>query len=111
MLKKVHKLRWSSPEISQKYSDVDISNFDAATETAFADPGGATVGSDFYNNVILPDERRFLFSEATKHMVVVEPGTVVGDRVEFIIDGNPVVEFGEWQTLWDELSEKGKLST
>ena len=45
---------------------------------AFSDP--------YYLNVILPDERRFLVSEAKQHMKVVLLGSVVGDR-KVIIDG------------------------
>lgn len=57
----------------------------------------------YYEEVILPDERRFLLDEATKHMEVVDAGSVVGDRVEFIVDRKPVVEFEEWQRLWEKM--------
>jgi hypothetical protein len=49
---------------------------------AFTDP--------YYLNVILPDERRFLISEAKLHMKVVPLGTIVGDT-KVIIDGGKVV--------------------
>lgn len=45
---------------------------------------------------MLPDERRFLLDEALEHMLVLEPGSVGGERVEFVVDGKPVVEGFEW---------------
>lgn len=52
--------------------------------------------------VILPDEKRFLLDEALKIFQSVEPGAVTGDRVELIVDGKAVVDFGEWQEVFDE---------
>jgi hypothetical protein len=51
--------------------------------------------------VILPDERRFLLDDALKILQGVEPGAVVGDRIELIIDGRAVVDVGEWQGVFD----------
>lgn len=68
----------------------------------FEDRAGVRLGIQYYESVILVDERRFLYSEAKKHMVVVDPGSVVGERVEFIVDGRPTVAFGEWIKVWEE---------
>lgn len=52
--------------------------------------------------MILPDEKRFLLDEALKILQSVEPGAVTGDRVKLIVDGESVVDVGEWQKLFDE---------
>jgi hypothetical protein len=59
----------------------------------------------YYETVILPDELRFLISEAKEHLQVVDAGSVVGDRVEFIVDGKPIVDFEEWKQRWEECEE------
>jgi hypothetical protein len=61
----------------------------------------AKTGKAYHLAVILPDERRFLLDEALKSLQGVEPGAVVGDRVELIIDGKAVVDVGEWQGVFD----------
>lgn len=57
-------------------------------------------GQFYYDNVILPDERRFLLSEAKAHMLVVEPGTVIGDRTVFIQDGKPMIGYEQVMEQW-----------
>ena len=42
-----------------------------------------------------------MFSAAIEHLIVVDPGSVTGDRVDFIVDGKPIFGFDEWQELWD----------
>lgn len=79
-----------------------IEEHDAAAEMVFMDAASPQLSGPYYENVILTDERRFLYSEATKHMVVVDAGSVVGDRVVFIADGRPTVAFEEWADLWEE---------
>jgi hypothetical protein len=69
----------------------------------FQDPTALKLSGPYYETVILPDEKRILFDEALKHMVVVDVGSVVGDRVDFIVDGRPTVAFEEWMKLWNEL--------
>jgi hypothetical protein len=61
----------------------------------------AKTGKAYHLAVILPDERRFLLDEALEILQGVEPGAVVGDRVELIIDGKAVVDIGEWQGVFD----------
>jgi hypothetical protein len=61
----------------------------------------AKTGKAYHLAVILPDERRFLLDEALKILQGVEPGTVMGDRIELIIDGKAVVDVGEWQGVFD----------
>jgi hypothetical protein len=61
----------------------------------------AKTGKAYHLAVILPDERRFLLDEALKSLQGVEPGAVVGDRVELIVHGKAVVDVGEWQGVFD----------
>jgi hypothetical protein len=61
----------------------------------------AKTGKAYHLAVILPDERRFLLDDALKILQGVEPGAVVGDRIELIIDGRAVVDVGEWQGVFD----------
>ena len=56
---------------------------------AFTDP--------YYLNVILPDERRFLVSEAKLHMKVVPLGSIAGDRKVIIDGGKSVIDDREAQ--------------
>lgn len=50
---------------------------------------------EYYEEIILPDERKFLLDEARVHMLVLAAGSVEGERVEVIKDGIAVVEGGE----------------
>ena len=59
-------------------------------------------GKAYHLAVILPDEKRFLLDEALRIFQSVEPGAVTGERVELIVDGKAVVDFGEWQEVFDE---------
>ena len=72
----------------------------------------AKTGKAYHLAVILPDEKRFLLDEALKILKSVEPGAVTGDRVELIVGGKAVVDFGEWQEVFDdndaESTEQGK---
>lgn len=63
---------------------------------------------DYYHDVILVDERRFLVSEALDHIFRVGPGTVKGRRMVVIQDGKPLVEVGEevWR-VWREYEARG----
>lgn len=59
-------------------------------------------GKVYHLAVILPDEKRFLLDEALNILQSVEPGAVVGDRVELIVDGQAVVDVGKWQEVFDD---------
>lgn len=69
----------------------------------------AKVGKSYHLEVILPDERRFLLDEALKILQGVEPGGVVGDRVELIVDGKATVDIREWQDMLDSYNAAGEL--
>ena len=88
--------------MARKYSDIALEEFDAAAEMVMGDSLGTKQAESYYKDVILPDERRILFSEALKHLARVEPGSVVGTRLEFIVDGKPTVAFEEWKARWEE---------
>jgi hypothetical protein len=45
----------------------------------------------YLQNVIVPDERRFLVSEALEHTKVVDPGTVEGQKEVIIQDGRILI--------------------
>ncbi|KFY07730.1 hypothetical protein V492_06886 [Pseudogymnoascus sp. VKM F-4246] len=64
---------------------------------------------DYYREVILPDERRFLVSEALDHIYRVKPQTVTGERRVVIQEGKPLVEVGEevWK-IWREYERRGE---
>ncbi|KAE8443321.1 hypothetical protein EG329_001964 [Mollisiaceae sp. DMI_Dod_QoI] len=63
---------------------------------------------DYYKEVILPDERRFLFSEALDHIFRVDPGTVKGDKKVVIDEGKCLIEVGDevWK-VWKEYEARG----
>jgi len=60
----------------------------------------------YYQEVILPDERRFLLDEAFKHMKVVDADCVGGERIEFIVGGEAVVGYEEWRGVFEEYGGK-----
>lgn len=64
---------------------------------------------DYYRDVILSDERRFLVSEALEHICRVKPGTVSGERKVVIREGKALVEVGDevWR-VWREYERRGK---
>jgi len=64
---------------------------------------------DYYKEVILPDERRFLVSEALEHIYRVGPGSVKGERKVVIGEGKCLIDVGEevWK-VWREYEERGK---
>lgn len=66
------------------------------------------VGKAYHLDVILPDERQFLLDEALKILQGVEPGGVVGDRVELIVDGKTTVDVSAWQEMFDSYSAAGE---
>jgi hypothetical protein len=84
--------------------DLDISEWDGAAELNFAEvkPESSEAGKKYFREVILVDERRFLVSEALKHVRRVDAGTVVGER-KVIIDGGKVVcelDYGSEDKVW-----------
>lgn len=64
---------------------------------------------DYYREVILVDEKRFLVSAALEHIFRVGPGTVEGERRVVIREGKALVEVGEevWR-VWREYERRGK---
>lgn len=99
---KIHNIRWASPEAQQQYPDINLGEWDAVAESAWhsapSEAGSAqgkpAVVQKFYEEVLVPDERRFLFSEALQHVKVLEPGSVVGDKTVLVEGGEVVVEWG-----------------
>ena len=64
---------------------------------------------DYYREVILPDERRFLVSEALEHIYRVPPQSVKGERKVVIDEGKVLVEVPEsvWE-VWRGYESRGK---
>jgi hypothetical protein len=65
----------------------------------------------YYEEVILVDERRFLVSEAMKHVRIVEEGNVRGSRKEILRDGKNVegvVVAERVMEVWREYERRGK---
>ncbi|KAK5135782.1 hypothetical protein LTR08_004608 [Meristemomyces frigidus] len=105
-------LAWASPASPKSTSDIEIGDWDAVAEMVFPNGKIGGVGMAYYENIILLDERVFLLRNALDHMKVVEPRSVTGERVEFIIDSKAVVGgWEEWQSLWDEYLAKGDSCT
>ena len=61
---------------------------------------------EYYEKIILPDERKFLLDGARAHMVVLAAGSVEGKRVEVIRDG-VVVLLGEEEGKGGECGSGG----
>ena len=63
---------------------------------------------DYYKEIILSDERRFLVSEALEHILRVDPGTVTGEKKVIIENGKCLVEVKEeiWK-VWREYEIRG----
>ncbi|RMY83864.1 hypothetical protein D0861_07227 [Hortaea werneckii] len=73
--------------------NIKLDDWDAAAEMVF--PPGFQLEEmaerEYYEKVVLPDEKKFLLDEARRHMVVVAAGSVEGSRVEVIKDGESVL--------------------
>ncbi|KAH8803039.1 hypothetical protein F5884DRAFT_682304 [Xylogone sp. PMI_703] len=67
---------------------------------------------DYYQEVILPDERRFLVSEALQHIKRVPPQTVKGVLRVVIEDGKSLIDVPEsvWD-VWREYEKRGQESS
>lgn len=76
---------------------------------AFPPPTLAKWKLDYYRQVILVDERRFLVSEAMEHIHRVPPLTVAGTRKVVIHDGKCLIDVPEtvWE-VWKLYEEWGK---
>lgn len=63
----------------------------------------------YYQEIILPDERRFLVSEALEHIARVPPGTVKGETKVVIRDGKCEIEVSEevWR-VWRSYEAGGE---
>ncbi|TAQ91475.1 hypothetical protein B7494_g129, partial [Chlorociboria aeruginascens] len=100
--------------IDASSSTLDISAYDGAAEVVFdatkTDPKAEAQRARYYKEVILPDERRFLVSEALEHVLRVDENTVEGDKRVVIQDGKCVLEIGEdiWK-VWEGFGEKSDV--
>jgi hypothetical protein len=76
---------------------------------AFPPPTLAKWKLDYYQQVILVDERRFLVSEAMEHIHRVPPMTVEGTRKVVIREGKCLIDVPEtvWE-VWRLYEEWGK---
>lgn len=84
---------------------INLADYDAAAEMAFPPSFGDRdeVGRKYHNQVIIPDEKRFLVSEALEHIKFVEAEAVDGERIDFIRDGKPLVGLEEWRAEWERV--------
>ena len=107
MVDQIHNLKWASSASEQNHPNINLAEWDAVAEVAFpGDQLGTALGQSYYENVILPDERRLFYDEASKHMTVVEPGSVTGERYEYIVEGKAIIDFEQWKGLWNEWVKK-----
>jgi len=98
-------------------SDLDLTSFSGAAEMRSEDVLKIFAPDmpmprwkrEYYEEVILRDEKRLLVSFATEHLVQVGEGTVSGERRMVIQDGKIViqVEEGVWE-VWRGYEERGK---
>ncbi|KAK4942803.1 hypothetical protein LTR10_017563 [Elasticomyces elasticus] len=89
----------------QAPSDLNISESDGAAEMCFErglDFKSTAKCDDYYQNVILPDERAFLVRDALQHLRWLEPGAMVGDRVVLIQDGKALIDCEKDLKIWNE---------
>jgi hypothetical protein len=103
--------------LSTSSPDLDLSSFSGAAEMPSEDvlkiiapdPPMPKWVQDYYEEVILVDEKRLLESLATEHIVQVDEGIVMGERKVVIQDGKSVIEVEEcvWET-WRKYEKKGK---
>jgi len=92
-----------------------LGGFDGAAEsihssTSRTEPESAWKKA-YYDEVIRPDERRFLVSEALHHFKVVPAGSVEGEKRVVIQDGKAVIdvpEDGEVMRVWREYEARGR---
>jgi hypothetical protein len=63
---------------------------------------------DYYQEVVLADERRFLCSEAMEHILRVPPKSVQGERKVVIENGKCLIEVEDevWR-VWREYEKRG----
>lgn len=107
-------LRWTSPQVEAEFTaqGINLDDWDAVAEMYFPpvitidDYYRPKVGKTYHINVILPDERRFLFDEALKHLQGLPVGSVTGEVVELIVDGVPTVDVEESTRLYEAI-ERG----
>ncbi|OTA31877.1 hypothetical protein BTJ68_08416 [Hortaea werneckii EXF-2000] len=96
-------LKWTT---SNPNPSINLADWDAAAEMVFPPQFRLEemAEREYYENVIVPDERTFLLDEARRHLVVVAAGSVEGSRVEVIKDGDLVLGKGKGGGDGGELS-------
>lgn len=94
-------------------SDLDITQYDGAAELVLNPPPGfmeSKKAQDFFQKVIVPDEKMCMADEARKHARFVDKAVVEGDRHVIIEDGKvvvggdgrPVIDYTEAMKVWEE---------
>jgi hypothetical protein len=101
---KYHNPCLSTTATANPPEGLKIEDWDGAAEMIFGprDFTPPAKSQDYYEKVILVDERRFLMSEALKHLLRVDNGTIEGDVNVVIKDGKPLIEYDEYKKIWDE---------
>ncbi|KAK4574063.1 hypothetical protein LTR86_001824 [Recurvomyces mirabilis] len=100
-------LSWTSETAASKNAEKipNLADWDAGVELKFL-PGHSletmTKGQTYYQEVIIPDEKKLFLTVALEHMESVDAGSVDGERVEFIVDGKAVVAWVEWRSVWEK---------
>ncbi|KUJ20337.1 uncharacterized protein LY89DRAFT_441218 [Mollisia scopiformis] len=101
------------PSNTASTPSVDISTYDGAAgmppQSILDNPAPMPKWKqDYYQEVILADERRFLVSEALDHIYRVPPGTVKGERKVVIDQGKCLIEVSDeiWK-VWKEYEARG----
>jgi len=94
-------------------SGIDVQSFDGAAgmppQSVMDNPAPMPKWKEeYYKEVILPDERRFLISEALNHITRVGPGTIKGETKVVIGDGKCLIDIpNEVWKVWREYEARG----
>lgn len=102
--------------------DWDMAAYDGAAELTFAPPAGfeeTAKSKDFFQKVLVPDEKRFLKGEARAIARFVDAGLVEGKRIVLVEggklkvgdDGKSVVDMTEAFRVWDQWVVEGEEQT
>jgi hypothetical protein len=107
-------ITWQIHNLSSTTSrTIDLAEWDGAAEMRFRRPSDWTPSPHsvaYHARVIVPDEKRFLVSEALEHILRVDEGTVLGERRVIIEGGRAVVEVDpEAVKRWKEFDENNEV--
>ena len=102
-IEQVHNLRWSSPQHAENHAQIALQQWDAAATLAFSGDPTQGIGAKYYEQVLAPDELRFLASKPLEHGQQIPPEAITGDVVVFIQEGVALVDHAKWAEKYAEI--------